>query len=374
MSSKRGNGEGSIGFYNGRWVARVSMPGGKRKAIYGRTRSEVSRKLAAVIRDRDAGLPATNDRMTVGQFLRAWLEDSVRPRNKPSTYQSYESHVRVHLVPEFGGFSLARLTPHDVEQMMSRQIKEGLSPATVSRVRATLRRALSQAEKKGLVRRNVAALAEPPKQRPSRIEPLKSRQAHVLLRAIRGHRFETLIALALATGLRQGELLGLLWDDVDLDAKRLYVRHALQRVQGEFVFIEPKTVRSRRYVALSPSVIEHLRTHQIAQGRLQESGGREWNLLGLVFPSQAGTPLDGPNVTHAFQAVVRQAGLPHMRFHDLRHACASFMLAQGASMRVIMEQLGHSQISMTMNTYSHVMPEAMHDAAALMESIFTEAE
>ena len=369
MTRKRGNGEGSIGFYGGRWIARATLPSGKRKAVYGKSRAEVARKLTALSRDRDAGLPSPNGQTTVGQYLGTWLEDSVRPRNRQSTYESYEGHVRNHLVPAFGGIKLTRLTPQHVERMMRLKAQEGLSPATITRIRATLRRALSRAEKHGLVQRNVAALADPPRVEPKAIEPMTTDEARVFLESIIGHRFEALFMLALATGLRRGELLGLLWNDVDLDGSRLYVRHALQRLNGNLEFVETKTPRSRRYVALAPTVVSQLQGLLRKQSEMRDAVGSDWNPLGLVFPSRQGTPLDGTNVTHTFQAALEEAGLPRMRFHDLRHACASFMLAQGASMRVIMEQLGHSQIGLTMNTYSHVMPEAMHDAAALMENI-----
>ena len=374
MAKKRGNGEGSIGCYNGRWVGRIVMPDGKRKAVYGASRAEVSRKLARLVRDRDIGLPAPDDRLTIGNYLESWLVEHVKPRSRPSTYRSYESHVRVHLIPAFGALSLARLTPRHIERLMAEKSASGLSPATVNRIRATLRCALARAEKQGLVQRNVAALADALRVQPKLVEPLTQEQAQIFLSVIQGHRHETLFVVALATGMRQGEILGLQWHDVDLDAKRLFVRHALQRVEGKPILIEPKTARSRRFIALAPSVTRQIQAQRDRYNQIAAEHGDDWNPMMFVFPSTHGTPLDGHNVTRSFQAALDGAGLPHMRFHDLRHTCASFLLAQGASMRVIMEQLGHSQISLTMNTYSHVMPEAMHDAAALMENIFSEVE
>ena len=371
MGTKRANGEGTIGQYKGRWIGRVTLPDGRRKALYGKTRAEVARKVAAVIRDRDAGLPTAPETITVGTYLAEWLAESVKPNNRPSTYSSYESHVRLHLTPSIGTVRLARLTPRHVEALFARKLDEGLSASTVNRIRATLRRALNRALKQGLVQRNVAALADAPTPSRKIVEPLTQDQAATLLRHIEGHRLEPLIVLALATGLRQGELLGLQWPDVDLDAGRLTVRTALQRINGEYVFVEPKTDRSRRTLPIPSAALASLKKHRVAQDRLRQTAGDEWQGLDLVFTTTSGRPYDGPNVTRAFQRLVEGAGLPRMRFHDLRHACASFLLAQGASMRVVMEQLGHSQISMTMNTYSHVMPEALEEAADLMDRVIS---
>ncbi len=371
MGQKRGNGEGSIGRYRGRWVARFSTADGKRKSLYGDSRAEVAQKLAAATRDRNRGLAILSDQTRLGDFLVRWLEQSVKPRNRHSTFQSYSSHVRVHLVPALGKERLSRLTPDDVERFMATKLSDGLSASTVARIRATLRRALALALKQGLVARNVAALADPPRVQPKRFVPFTREQARALLLAVQGHPMEALFVVAIATGLRQGELLGLQWTDVDIDDKRMFVRHALQRVDGVPTLVEPKTSRSRRTIALPPLALVQLLAQQERQAAVDRSDGKGWNPLGLVFTSANGTPLDGRNVTHSFQRILRNADLPRVRFHDLRHTCASLLLAQGANIRVIMEQLGHSQISLTMNTYSHVMPEAMQDAADRMENILT---
>lgn len=372
MSAKRANGEGSIGQYKGRWVARLVLADGRRKALYGKSRAEVARKLSAAIRDRDAGLPVAPENITVASFLEQWLEESVKPNNRPATYTSYEGHVRLHLIPAIGSVRLARLTPQQVERMMAQRLASGLSATTVTRVRATLRRALNHALKLGLVHRNVAALADAPAPKSRPIEPLTEEQAAMLLQAIEGHRLEPLIVLALATGLRQGELLGLSWHDVDLNRRRLTVRKSLQRIDGTYQLVDPKTDRSRRSLSIPPSALRLLEQQREAQHANQRRAGAGWTETGLVFTTPGGRPLDGSNVTKAFQRLVRKAGLPHMRFHDLRHACATFLLAKGASMRVVMEQLGHSQIGMTMNTYSHVMPEALEEAADLIELVLSD--
>lgn len=371
MPTKRGNGEGSIGLYKGRWTARLTLPDGRRKAIYGQTRAEVARKLAAAVRDRDVGLDVSPDKVTVAGYLHRWLEESVKPTNRPSTYLSYEGHVRMHLVPAFGSLRLSELTPQLVDGMMAKKLEAGLSPATVVRIRATLRRALNRAVKQGLVHRNVAALADPPKVTTKPVAPLTPAMAQDLLTAIRGHRLEALFVLALATGLRQGEMLGLQWSDIDLDVRRVIVRNALQRIDGKYVLVPPKTERSRRTLSLPTTTVKMLSEHRDRQKAERAVAGNDWFESNFVFTTDKGRPLDGVNVTHAFQRLVKAAGLPHMRFHELRHACASFLLAQGASMRLVMEQLGHSQIGLTMNTYSHIMPEALEEAASMMEQVLS---
>jgi integrase len=169
--------------------------------------------------------------------------------------------------------------------------------------------------------------------------------------------------------MRQGEILGLCWTDVNLDENEIFVRHALQRVAGKPKLVPTKTARSRRFISLPTSARVQLESLRIGCDLDQGPGDPDWEEVGLVFRNARGLPLDGTNVTRQFQRALAANGLPRMRFHDLRHACASFLLAQGASMRLIMEQLGHSQIGLTMNTYSHVMRDARQEAARLMDSV-----
>ena len=198
---------------------------------------------------------------------------------------------------------------------------------------------------------------------------LTPEQARAFLEAASGDRLEALYTVALAVGLRQGEALGLRWDDVDLEAGTLTVRHALQRVGGRLRLVEPKTRLSLRNIALPPMVVAALRAHRSRQLQERLWAGSRWQEHDYVFASTIGTPLDGTNVTHRLQAILLTAGLPRQRFHDLRHACASLLLALGVHPRVVMETLGHSQISLTMNTYGHVLPSLQRDAADRMDRL-----
>ena len=219
--------------------------------------------------------------------------------------------------------------------------------------------------------RNVAKLAEPPRVPRRQVTPLSPEQARTFLGAIRGGRLEALHLVALGVGLRQGEILGLGWSDLDLAAGTLTVRNALQRVNGKLILVEPKSVTSHRTVALPALVHEALRAHRVRQLEERLYAGARWHddPRDLVFVSTIGTPLDGITVTRRFQALLKSVGLPHQRFHDLRHACASFLLTQGVAARTVMETLGHSQISLTLGTYSHVSPALGRAAAERMNDL-----
>jgi integrase len=373
---RRGPNEGTIRQRkDGRWEARVlvTRPDGRRarRSLLGRSRTEVRDKLQTALRVEASGLPLPAGRTSLGTFLEGWLRDSVRPRVRPRTYTSYASIVRVHLAPSLGDLQLARLGPHHVQAFLNAKSAAGLSPRTVAYLRAVLRQALAQAERWGMVTRNVAKLADPPRVPRREVNPLSPDEARRFLDAIRGDRLEALYLIALGAGLRQGEILGLAWNDVDLESSTLTVRHALQRVDGALVLVEPKSATSRRVVALPTLVRDALLAHRARQRADRLLAGSRWHddRRGLVFTTTVGTPMDGIAVIRRFQAILLGAGLPRQRFHDLRHACASLLLAQGVAPRVVMETLGRSQIALTLNTYSHVIPALGRAAADQMDAV-----
>lgn len=369
--AKRGNKEGSIRLRrDGRWEGRVTVSG-RRRSVYGRTRDDVRRQVVQAMSDEARGVPTSSRSLRVDKFLDTWLEESVRPTVRPRTFASYSMQVRVHIKPAVGRHALAKLTPRHVQEMLNDMTSGGLAPASVVYTRAVLRRALSQALKWGLVSLNAAALVDPPRSRRYEPQPLSPDQARTFLRAIQGDRLRALFYLALGLGLRQGELLGLCWPDVDLETETLRVRHALQRVGGQLQLVEPKTERAKRTLSIPPIVAAQLRLHRDEQAQERAHAGQEWVETGFVFTTTIGTPLDGSALTRRFQRLLRDNGLPRQRFHDLRHACATFLLSQGLSPRVVMETLGHSQISLTMNTYSHVLPEMQREAASRMDALLT---
>jgi integrase len=385
MARKRGRNEGSI--YkraDGRWCAVVDLGWAdgkrKRKYLYGETRAEVAEQLTKTLRDKAQGLPVATERQTVGRFLERWLQDSVKANVRPRTFESYELTVRLHLTPTLGDIRLEKLSPQHVQTMLNRKLKDGLAPRTVAYLRVVLRRALNQALRWGLVARNAAALAEPPRVPRHEITPLTPEQARALLDVAKGERLEALYTVALALGMRRGEILGLRWQDVDFDARTLQVRQAIQRVAGKLTdsgagglrASEPKTERSRRKIAMPETIARALRMHRVRQLEERLAAGAAWQDTGLIFVSTLGTPLEPKALHRDFKRLLAKAELPSsIRLHDLRHSAASLLLAQGVPLRTIMELLGHSSITLTADTYSHLMAPTMREAADKMDALLT---
>lgn len=368
MAGKRANSEGSITKRpDGLWEARITLDGGKRKSFYARTRQEASRKLAEALRAREKGLPVTGDRQSVGEYLTNWLEVT-KPTIRPRTWKRYEQYVRVQLLPTVGGVGLSKLTPQHVQTLYAKKLEEGLSTTTVHHLHQVLHRALDAALRLDLVARNVCDLVDPPRMRHHEMTTLSEEQAALLLAAAEGNRFEALYVLALATGMREGELLALRWRDVDLHGGSLQVRATLQNTVDGFVFAEPKTALSRRRIALSKTAIEALKQHRVFQAQERLKLGPAWEDLDLVFPNSIGKPMDAVNLLkYSFYPLLKKAELPQMRFHDLRHTAATLLLGRGINPKIVSEMLGHSQIGITLGLYSHVTPHMQQQAADAMD-------
>jgi integrase len=384
---KRGQNEGSI--YkrkDGRWVAVLNLGylNGKlkRKHFYGETREAVGKRLAKATADHQQGLlPPSNERLTVGAFLDQWLIDTVQQTVRPKTAASYAHLIKTHIAPAIGYIRLSKLSPELVQRFLNGQLASGairkkdtdpirgLSPRTVQYLRAILRRALGQALKWGLVARNVATLVDPPRTVKPDINPLSAEETQRFLAACKGDRLESLFLLATALGLRQGEALGLKWEDVDHEAGVLHVRRSMQRVNGKLVLDELKTRNSRRDLPLIETVATSLRGHRSRQLQEKLAAGSEWKENGLVFASSIGTGLDSRNVLRRFHAILKQAGIPRRRFHDLRHGCASILLLQGVPLKTVSDILGHSQIRITADIYAHIVPEMRREALGVMDSV-----
>jgi len=285
------------------------------------------------------------------------------------TYRGYEVHVRLHIKPVLGHVTLERIEPAHVQALLNRKLQEGLSSKSVRYIRGTLRAALQQAVRWGYLARNAAALVDGPRIERYEIKPFDATEARRLLDGLEGDRLQALYSVALTMGLRQGEALGLRWQDVDLPLGVLHVRKQLQRIDGKFELVDLKTSRSRRTLVMPATIAIQLKDHQARQTQEVEGHDHRPSPLDLVFTRPDGGPLDGTVVTHQFHRLLDRVGLPQRRFHDLRHSCATLLLAQGVSPRVVMEILGHSQIALTMNTYTHVLPELKHDAAERMDRV-----
>jgi integrase len=367
MAKRRGNNEGSIYRRNdGYWVGQYGVQtaeGTKTRYIYGKRREDVREKLTKAIADRDGGLVYDADNLTVGEYLDRWLNDSVRDTVRQRTWERYEQFVRVHLTPALGKIKLAKLTPAHVRGLYRDKLNSGLAPRTVLHIHRAFSKALKQAAADGLIPRNPAAPVKPPQPRGEEIRPLNREQIRVLFDAASGDRLEALYIVAVTAGLRRGELQGLKWDDLDLEAGMLQVRRTCSEPKGGHIFEAPKSGKGRN-IRLTQSAVAALRIHRRRQLEERMYKADLWQEQGLVFPSTVGTPLWGGNLNRAFKATLQRAGLPKStRFHDMRHTCATLLLMQGVNPKFVQELLGHADISLTLNVYSHVLPD-MGDATA----------
>jgi len=296
---------------------------------------------------------------------------SVRTRLRTSTAENYATIVRVHLQPAFGRVSLNKLTPEHVQAMLGRLSgrEPALSPTTIRYIYAVLRIALGRALKTGRVVRNVATLVDaPPKSRPD-LAILSGGDVRTLLHATREDRLAALYVSAVGLGLRQGELLGLRWSDVDVDAGLLSVRHSLQRRTHQLA--EPKTERGRRTLAMPAIVVVALREHRRRQIAERLAAGPGWTDRDLVFPTAHGSALDTRNVTRALQSALALAGLPPVTFHSLRHACATLLIEQGEELTVVSRLLGHANLATTADIYAHLTRGMRQGAADRMDAILS---
>ena len=336
------------------------------------TKKDAERRLTELLGQVDTGRYVKPTKTTVAEFLRQWLRDYVATNVRPRTAEGYQMVVEHHLIPSLGNVALAQLQPSHLQEHYAKALKEGridgkeggLSARSVLHHHRILSEALSHAVRWGLVGRNVAQAVNPPRPEHREMQTLDNDGVRNLLEAARNTVYYPLLHLAIYTGLRRSEILGLRWKDVDLDMATLSVVQVLHHLRdGRTVFQEPKTAKGRRMVALSPMAVLALRGHR-------ERQEAERLLLGIPLASEAsvfshpdGSPFLPDSVTHAFAKIARRAGLQGIRLHDLRHTHASLMLRQGVHPKIVSERLGHSTISITLDTYSHVLP-GLQEAAA----------
>jgi integrase len=316
MPGKRGNNEGCIARRSdGLWEARITLPGGKRKSFYAKTRQEAARKLAEAIRDKDKGLPIATDRQTVEQYMWSWME-VMRAKIRPRTWKRYEQHLRVHILPTLGSTTLTKLSAQHLQNLYAAKLAEGLSQTTVRHMHMLLHKALHAALRLELVQRNVSDLVDPPSMARPEMGVLSPEQARALLNAASGNRFEALYVLAVTTGMRLGELLALQWDTINLEQSSLQVRSSLYHTGHEFIFTEPKTAKSRRRVHLPQIAVEALRKHRVLLLEERLALGAAWQTeYDLVFPSTVGGPMDPSHmVRREFARLLKKAGVPVSAF------------------------------------------------------------
>lgn len=384
MGKRRGNGEGSI--YkrpDGTWVGQVSVGHDpttgklKRKSFYGKTRKEVADKIAQALQEVRSGTYIEPAQTTFGEWLDKWLTGYKKGQLKPSTYESYEMLINVHIKPVLGKVPLAKLQAHMLQTFYNDKLaagrangKGGLSTRMVRYLHAVIRQALEQAVKEGLLTRNVADATSPPVIKNKQFRPLTEEELLKFFDAVKYDQLFAAYVLAATTGLRRGELLGLCWDCVDLEQGIITVKRQLLVLKDGLTLEETtKSKSGKRSIVLTDDAIRELKAHRKRQLQEKLLLGEAYQDNGLVFCRKDGTPLDPREFTKRFQRYLEKAGLPKVRLHDLRHTHASLLLARGVHPKVVQERLGHSSITITLDLYSHLAPGLQEAAAATLNGL-----
>jgi integrase len=362
---RRGRGEGGISFREDKqlWVASLRMGAGqKRRVLYAKTKQEAQEKLRRLHDEAAAGLGADAATMTVGQWLTRWLEQ-VKPTVEPNTYDPYERHCRLHLLPHVGGIKLAKFGKAQVRGLYATLAAGGMSAAMQRKVASTLTAALHQAVRNDLLPSNPAAGIRKPKATKPEMMPLDPDQVAAFLEAAQTDRLFALYLVLLDTGARPGELFALTWPDVSLDAGYLVINKSLEEIAGVLRVKDVKTARGRRRIDLSAGTVAALAEHRkamLAEGHIGSP----------VFCSSTGGFLRRAGVgKSSFKPILRKAGLPNIRLYDLRHTCATLLLLADVNAKVVSERLGHASVIRTLDVYSHVLPTMQRKAADLMGQI-----
>jgi len=339
-------------------------------------KKDAEKALRELLHSLEVGSYVKPSRIILGEWLQEWCQSYVSMHTSLRTVESYQSEIRRHLIPALGAIPLTQLQPQHLQKYYTRVLsqgridkKGGLSGRTVQYHHRILSEALSHAVKMGLVGRNVAEAVDPPRVEHNNWETLALEDVPKFLEAVQRTPNYVLLYTALYTGMRLGELLGLRWCDVDLDMASLSVVQSLYKRCGVCKMVEPKSSHSRRRIALSPSLTLLLREYKAEQEAQRILLGKPLADSDLVFCRPDGKPLDPGVVSHAFAKVLKKAGLPHIRFHDLRHTHASLLLKAGIHPKIVSERLGHANIGITLDTYSHVLPGLQERAAERFDEV-----
>lgn len=379
---RRAKGEGGITYDEARklYVGSASYVDeqGKRHRpkVSARTKDALVEKLDALKASLRQGMPTTDkDRLTVVAFLQGWLEDVVRPSKAARTYASYEEIIRNYVAPGLRNTLLKDMTPKYAPRLqahLNALYRRGLSPRTVRYARDVLRAALNQAMRWGLVSVNVATLVELPRQVKAQVHAFTQEEAMRFLGAVRGDRLEALYTVALTLGLRCGEAVGLRWEDVDLDRGILSVTGQIVRVPrgGGLIRTSAKTSGSHRTIMLPRSCIVALRRRRDSQLWERKLSGEEWRDTGYVFTTKHGGPFEPRNINKYLAHILKEAGLPHMGPHGLRHSAGSILHAQGETIKTISTLLGHSSTQITSDFYLHIPDQSKRTLADKIDLLY----
>lgn len=371
MPKKRGQNEGSIYIRkDGRIIGAVSIQGKRIEKSF-KTKTDAREWLKQTISQIDSGLNFQGAQYITSDYLQDWL---VTKKNhiRPNTLKQYEQVIKQHIDPVIGSIKLRDLTPIMLQKFYNRKLENGTSENTVALIHRVLRCALRQAYMMGLIVRNPLISIRCPKPTRKEMKILNEAQVRNLLLASKGTNLEALLHLAVTTGLRMGEIIGLKWEDLEMNSATLKVQRQVQREKGRgLVFSQPKSLKSRRVIILGSTTVEKLKQHFHQQDWSRLIAGERWEENNLIFPNTVGRPMEHSRLLKEYKEILGMAGLPIIRFHDLRHTAATLMLQAGIHPKIVQETLGHADISLTMNTYSHALPTLQREAAEKMDELVT---
>lgn len=362
MAKRRAKGEGSIfrEISSGYWCAEITLPDGSKKRKRSKKQHIVREWLLEQRRALQDGLPINDGNIRYDIFLDRYLNDVAIPMLRPKTVDSYKWLIEGHIKPNLGHLPLSKIKPDYLQSLYARKLEEGLSKRTVQHMHAVVRVSLNYALKWGLIVRNPATLVSAPTPDRQEFITLNKEQASLFLDCIKNHRWYPIYVLAITTGMRKGEILGLHWENIDLEYGTLSIQHTVQYMSGQIIQGEPKTSGSRRKITLPEYTLGVLREFQESTGKTE----------GLLFTTSTSRPVSGRNVSRHFDSALEKAGLPHLRFHDLRHTAATLLLKENVHVKIVQEMLGHSTVALTLDTYSHILPDIQQEAADKMDGLF----
>jgi integrase len=374
MVKRRGNKEGSIHQRNdGSWRAQVILEG-RRLSFSAKTRKECHIWIKETVNQIDDGLSFSSTKMTLDEYLTNWLTSKMSTMRQ-STYTHFEHLSSAHIIPYLGKKKIVELRPEVIQGFYNRLREKGIGIPTIEKIHTVLHSALNQAMKMGIIPRNPVSATIPPRAKAKEMKILDDSQVSQMLITAKGHRYEALYHLAVTTGMRQMEILGLKWSDLDWLRKTIRVERQLVRPNGDGIrFSQPKTKYGKREIALGSKTISILRTHyENMQTEIQESG-LMWQENNLIFTTSNRSAIHPRNLLRNFKNLLRDSGLPLIRFHDLRHTAATLMLNHGIPVIVVSRRLGHARPSITLDIYGHLLPSMQSEAAELMDELVTPIE
>ncbi|MCL2496121.1 MAG: site-specific integrase [Clostridiales bacterium] len=388
---RRDRGDGSVRKRpNGSWEGRFSYTDedtGKRidKSVYATTQTEAKRKLKELIKqvenmaNDDEYVKPSN--LTLGEWLDTWMKEYKKNSVRPATYTSYHHNIEKHIRPALGNVELQKLRPDHIQTLLNSmargsKTKTPLAPWTVLKVKNILSGALEQAIRNQIMPYNPAKATVPPKLEQKDIRVLTETEQKLFIDALKGHRLEALYLLALATGMRRGEIMALTWDCVDFKNKSIAVKGSISRIKDPdtgitaLIYSDPKTKSGRRQIPILPNMIPVLQAHQKRQEAEKAEAGSAWNKQNLVFCSTVGTVIEPRRVCTTMDKITDAAGLPRFTFHALRHTFATRMLEANVPAKVVQDVLGHADVTLTLNTYSHVIGSTAHEQMEKINGLF----